>query len=288
MDKKLFSISLMLIALALPAINIAEIPGMSILINIALLSISLTFVFLMILKWKWEKGDETEENKHIAHEKFMFMGLSILCVGVLFATQHWPGATFMRITGGAATFITALANIVLINEENCTYYSKIRPVAIAAIFFAAVGFSNYYWNFLFKTENSEYHHLVEIYDKNDTEEARTERSLELLKFECLDSKSYNHFDSLLTKANAMAEADGNARVLYLLTNYKDKYDITLEYVLFDKEYPYAPIGLGSFFAMHKDLFASDTKFFVVTDNAKDATSMLRSFSPDDKEIIIVE
>ena len=164
--------------------------------------------------------------------------------------------------------IFAFCNIIFLNEEKCTYYFKLRTVSIAAIFLAIIGMTNYYSDFIFKTQNSDYHHLVEIYSERDgDEEQRKERNIERQKFFALDSKSYNHFDSLLTKANAMAKEDSNARVLYLLMN---------------------QIEVNRFSTLHPEFFKGDTKLIVVTDDAEKATEKLKALSSENKEIIIVE
>ena len=297
MNKQKLSITLMLIALALPLLKIAHLPGTGVILTIGLSTISMLFALLapkfrysQVLKFKWEDTEEAEENNQvIGSEMALFLGLSILCIGILFTAQHWPGGTIQKTIGGLATLIAALCNIFLLNEEKCSYYSKIRSVSLVAIFFAIVGMTNYYTDFIFKKQISDYHHLVEIYNKQDgSEEQRKEQNVEFLKFYDFDSEKYNHFDSLLTKANAMAEADGNARVLYLIMDQISRYGMVLNGVVYDKEEEREAMEINLFAARHSEIFKNDTKLIVVTDDAEAATEKLKALSSENKEIIIVE
>ncbi len=290
MDKQKLSIILIVAALLLPAIKITNWPGMGIIVTVGLMTISIAFLLLFLpSKFKWgETEEEEEKNQLIITEKSMFASLSVLCVAILFTSQHWPGGSFQKLVGGLATLIFAFCNIIFLNEEKCTYYFKLRTVSIAAIFLAIIGMTNYYSDFIFKTQNSDYHHLVEIYSERDgDEEQRKERNIERQKFFALDSKSYNHFDSLLTKANAMAKEDSNARVLYLLMNQISKSGDLINGIVYDKEEKHG-VEVNRFSTLHPEFFKGDTKLIVVTDDAEKATEKLKALSSENKEIIIVE
>jgi len=291
MDKQKLSIILIVAALLLPAIKITNWPGMGIIVTVGLMTISIAFLLLFLpSKFKWgETEEEEEKNQLIITEKSMFASLSVLCVAILFTSQHWPSASFQKLVGGLATLISAFCNIIFLNEGKCPYYFKLRDVSIAAIFLAIVGMTNFYSDFIFKKQFSDYHHLVEIYGNRDgDEEQRKERNVELLKLYDLDSESYNHFDSLLTKANAMAKEEGNAKVLYLLMNQVSKYGIPLNGAVYDMEEEYAAFEVDRFATLHPEFFNNDTKLIVVTDDAEKATEKLKALSSENKEIIIVE
>ncbi|MBR4840019.1 MAG: hypothetical protein IK005_06035 [Paludibacteraceae bacterium] len=310
MDKEKLSIILIVAALLLPALEMTNWPGMGVILTVGLSTIAFIFPLicgrtLKFLNCKWNNPEEEDEDKNqlidpfkpgrdedknqlLATELFMYMSLSILCVGILFTSQHRPGGSMQRLVGGLGTLIFAFCNIIFLNEEKCTYYFKLRTVSIAAIFLAIVGMTNYYSDFIFKTQNSDYHHLVEIYSERDgDEEQRKERNIERQKFFALDSKSYNHFDSLLTKANAMAKEDSNARVLYLLMNQISKSGDLINGVVYDKEEKHG-VEVNRFATLHPEFFNNDTKLIVVTDDAEKATEKLKALSSENKEIIIVE
>lgn len=307
MDKKRLSIILIIIVLVLPALKMLKIPGLGALSTLSIMTISSIFMLLALPllreKFSWHSKSDDElfitgqidqpivyYNNLIILEIILYFGLSILCIGVLFVCQHWPGASIMRMIGGFSTLVPALGIIVLINEENCTYASKIKTVSFVAILFSIVGLTNYYWDFIFKTQHSEYHHLVEVYsyhDNDDTEKAK-ERQVELQKYYILHSEDYNHLDSLLTKANTMAKDDHNAKVIYLIMCYKNRYGEKVSNMIFDEQTPIGSEDIDRFAQDYPSLFQSDVKFYVVTDNPEMATEKLKKLSSENKEIIIVE
>lgn len=303
MDKQKTVITLIVITILLPALKIFGIPGTGILICLAMLLISNFFMFIMPIarkKIKWrpneesleEEGPSKDSKTTIFFETILFFSLAIVTVGSLFAAQHWPGSVIMRNVGGISTMVAATALFIFARKS--PYASQIESVCIAAALFALVAMTNFYWDFIFKTQHSDYHHLVEVYSNHSSKDPAKvkERQVELEKYYYhADSKSYNHMDSLLTKANALANDAVNARVLYILISdheYSNQTGAVYCHRVFDNETFMGSEDIDRFAQDHRELFMGDTKFYVVTNNPEKATEELKKWSSENKQIIIVE